>query len=74
MKSVEVELSEKDKEIQTMKHKYEEMNSILQNILNVLSNVNQTFFSALVIVQSSLYFDYYDRSEDYPSKSFPRIL
>ena len=32
MKSVEIELSEKDKEIQSMKQKYDEMSVTLQNI------------------------------------------
>jgi hypothetical protein len=32
MKSVEIELSEKDKEIQSMKQKYEEMSVTLQSI------------------------------------------
>ena len=41
MKSVEMELSEKDKEIQSMKQKYEEMNVTLQNILSVIGNVEQ---------------------------------
>ena len=34
MKSVEIEISEKDKEIQSMKQKYEEMIVMLQSILN----------------------------------------
>ena len=41
MKSVEIELSEKDKEIQSMKHKYDEMNVTLQNILSVIGNIEQ---------------------------------
>ena len=41
MKSVEIELSEKDKEIQSMKQKYEEMNVTLQNILSVIGDVEQ---------------------------------
>lgn len=41
MKSVEMELSEKDKEIQSMKQKYEEMSVTLQNILSVIGNVEQ---------------------------------
>jgi integrase len=41
MKSVEVELSEKDKEIRSMKQKYEEMNVTLQSILSVIGNVEQ---------------------------------
>ena len=41
MKSVEIELSEKDKEIQSMKHKYDEMNVTLQNILSVIGNIGQ---------------------------------
>ena len=42
MKSVEIELSEKDKEIQSMKQKYDEMNVTLQNILSVIGNVEQS--------------------------------
>ena len=42
MKSVEVELSEKDKEIQSMKQESEEMSATLQNILSVIGNVEQT--------------------------------
>jgi hypothetical protein len=34
-------LSERDNEIQSMKQKYEEMNSTLQNILSVISNMNK---------------------------------
>ena len=41
MKSVEIELSEKDKEIQSMKQKYDEMSVTLQNILSVIGNVEQ---------------------------------
>ena len=41
MKSVEIELSEKDKEIQSMKQKYDEMSVTLQNILSVIGNVGQ---------------------------------
>ena len=41
MKSVEIELSEKDKEIQSMKQKYKEMSATLQNILSVIGNVVQ---------------------------------
>ncbi|MFZ0327297.1 MAG: hypothetical protein WBQ25_10570 [Nitrososphaeraceae archaeon] len=41
MKSVEIELSEKDKEIQSMKQKYEEMSVTLQSILSVIGNVEQ---------------------------------
>ncbi len=41
MKSVEIELSEKDKEIQSMKQKYEEMSVTLQSILSVIGNVDQ---------------------------------
>jgi integrase len=41
MKSVEIELSEKDKEIQSMKQKYDEMNVTLQNILSAIGNVEQ---------------------------------
>jgi hypothetical protein len=41
MKSVEEELSEKDKEIQAMKQKYEEMSVTLQNILSAIGNVEQ---------------------------------
>jgi hypothetical protein len=42
MKSVEIELSEKDKEIQSMKQKYHEMNVTLQGILSVIGNVEQS--------------------------------
>ena len=57
MKSVEVELSEKDKEIQTMKQKYEKMNSTLQNILNVLGNVNQSEKQEIAkrLIKNSIY-------------------
>jgi len=41
MKSVEIELSEKDKEIQSMKQKYEEKNVTIQNILSAIGNVEQ---------------------------------
>ena len=41
MKSVEIELSEKDKEIQSMKQKYKEMSATLQSILSVIGNVEQ---------------------------------
>ena len=41
MKSVEIELSEKDKEIKSMKQKYDEMSVTLQNILSVIGNVEQ---------------------------------
>ena len=41
MKSVEIELSEKDKEIQSMRKKYQEMNVTLQNILSIIGNVEQ---------------------------------
>jgi hypothetical protein len=41
MKSIEMELSEKDKEIQSMKQKYEEMSVTLQNILSAIGNVEQ---------------------------------
>ena len=41
MKSVEIELSEKDKEIQSMKQKYDDMSVTLQNILSVIGNVGQ---------------------------------
>ena len=41
MKSVEIELSEKDKEIQSMKQKHEEMSVTLQSILSVIGNVEQ---------------------------------
>jgi integrase len=41
MKSVEIELSEKDKEIQSMKQKYDEMNVTLQNILSAIGNAEQ---------------------------------
>ena len=41
MKSVEIELSEKDKEIQSMKQKYDEMSVTLQSILSVIGNVEQ---------------------------------
>ena len=41
MKSVEIELSEKDKEIQSMKQKYDEMNVTLQNILIAIGNAEQ---------------------------------
>ena len=41
MKSVEIELSEKDKEIQSMKRKYEEMSVTLQSILSVIGNIEQ---------------------------------
>lgn len=42
MKSVEIELAEKDKEIQPMKQKYEEMHGTLQNILAALGKVGQS--------------------------------
>ena len=42
MKSVEIELSEKDKEIQSMKQKDHEMNVTLQGILSVIGNVEQS--------------------------------
>ncbi|MGC2385131.1 MAG: hypothetical protein WA631_18705, partial [Nitrososphaeraceae archaeon] len=38
---IETELSEKDREIQSMKQKYEEMSVTLQNILSVIGNVEQ---------------------------------
>jgi hypothetical protein len=41
MKSVEMELSEKDKEIQSMKQKYEEMSVTLQSILSVIGDVEK---------------------------------
>jgi hypothetical protein len=41
MKSVEIELSEKDKEIQSMKKKYDEMSVTLQIILSVIGKVEQ---------------------------------
>jgi CRISPR/Cas system-associated protein Cas10 (large subunit of type III CRISPR-Cas system) len=41
MKSVEIESSEKDKEIQSMKQKYEEMSVTLQSILSVIGNIEQ---------------------------------
>jgi Tfp pilus assembly protein PilN len=42
MKSVEIELSEKDKEIQSMKQKYDEMSVILQSILSVIGNIESS--------------------------------
>ena len=41
MKSVEKELSEKEKSDQSLKHKYEEMSATLQNILSVIGNEEQ---------------------------------
>jgi hypothetical protein len=38
--SVEIELSEKDKEIQSVRQKYEEMNVRLQSILYVIGNID----------------------------------
>ncbi len=42
MKSIEIELSEKDRGIQSVKQKYDEMNVTLQNILSVIGNGDQS--------------------------------
>ena len=41
LKSIDIELSEKDKVIQSIKQKYEETVVTLQNILNAIGNVEQ---------------------------------